>query len=422
MLARGLRGRRIDDHPVCARCKFDLTGRAPDSFNCPECGTNLQGGFATEIGNRQRRDGLFYTGGSIALLGAIPLMTLICLACIKVDPIRLKPFWWLLRDAVAMDPRMQHNEDRDEIYYRVKNNRLSLGDDQRVVNVALKLQADLSKPWNPIWGDMIESLQSRGQISAVDWKTYLAQDEPATFQIRTKVARGDPIPFRVVGEARGATRTTTLRRLTVNMIATVPGATTQYPSWGGGFGSNFSLSGFIPISADSWDHLQPGTHSLQIRFFNLASALAANPTLFGPVDCQANWTLVPNGEKSVQLIHDEVLAAQVQKSLSCEIRIDSDITVGIKSDGPPIDLAFAVSIRSGSKEWNSSSRPTIVIEKNSRNLFSTDCNFNYAPELIGQRVDIILRPSISAAAERVDIDKLLDHEFVIKDVLIGAPK
>jgi hypothetical protein len=132
--------------------------------------------------------------------------------------------------------------------------------------------------------------------------------------------------------------------------------------------------------------------------------------------------LVPNGEKSVQLIHDEVLAAQVQKSLSCEIRIDSDITVGIKSDGPPIDLAFAVSIRSGSKEWNSSSRPTIVIEKNSRNLFSTDCNFNYAPELIGQRVDIILRPSISAAAERVDIDKLLDHEFVIKDVLIGAPK
>ena len=41
-----------------------------------------------------------------------------------------------------------------------------------------------------------------------------------------------------------------------------------------------------------------------------------------------------------------------------------------------------------------------------------------APKLYGQRADIVLRPSINAAARTVNIDRLLDHEFVFKDVLI----
>jgi predicted RNA-binding Zn-ribbon protein involved in translation (DUF1610 family) len=421
IFARGRRGRRIDDHPVCVRCKFDLTGRPADSYKCPECGSNLHVRSAIEIGNRQRREGLFYTGMAIALLGAIPLMTLICLSMMSVDPIRLKPFWWLLRDA-AEDTGYAQKQECNEIYFRVKNSKLSLDDDQKVVNVALKLQADLRKQWNPLWGDIIEAIQSQGKLSAADWKTYLAQDQPATFEVRPKVARGDPIPFRLAGEVRGATRLAKLRPSAINIIATVPGATTQFPSWGGSFGSNFYLSGFIPLTAASWDHLQPGTQSLQMTFLGVASATAANPTVFGPLNCHANWTLLQSGEKSVQLYHDEALAAQVQNSLSCEIRINYNITIGIKSDGPPIDLAFAVSIRSGSKEWNPSQWPTVIIEKNSHNFFGTDSIFSLAPELIGRRADIILRPSIVAAAERVDIDKLLDHEFIIKDVLIESTK
>src|SRR6478672_11344413 len=54
----GRRGRRVDDHPVCRRCKFDLTGRAADSNRCPECGGDLSRPRAIASGNRQARIGI----------------------------------------------------------------------------------------------------------------------------------------------------------------------------------------------------------------------------------------------------------------------------------------------------------------------------------------------------------------------------
>jgi hypothetical protein len=37
-LRAGLRGRQIDNHPLCRRCGFDLTGRLAHSAKCAECG------------------------------------------------------------------------------------------------------------------------------------------------------------------------------------------------------------------------------------------------------------------------------------------------------------------------------------------------------------------------------------------------
>src|SRR5690606_29255311 len=63
----GLRGRRIDDHPVCRWCWFDLSGCAPDNVTCPECGAGLKREGAVRIGQRRR----IYTAvvlGSAAIL------------------------------------------------------------------------------------------------------------------------------------------------------------------------------------------------------------------------------------------------------------------------------------------------------------------------------------------------------------------
>jgi len=38
MLVVGLRGKKVDDHPHCRRCRFDLNHRWPDTTTCPECG------------------------------------------------------------------------------------------------------------------------------------------------------------------------------------------------------------------------------------------------------------------------------------------------------------------------------------------------------------------------------------------------
>jgi hypothetical protein len=62
----GYRGRKLDNHPICAECKFDLFGLPHTSTVCPECGQSLQTRVAILIGNRERRSGLILLG--IALL------------------------------------------------------------------------------------------------------------------------------------------------------------------------------------------------------------------------------------------------------------------------------------------------------------------------------------------------------------------
>lgn len=49
------RGRRLDDHPTCRRCRFDLTGLPATSDRCPECGADLRARRAIVIGNRAPR-------------------------------------------------------------------------------------------------------------------------------------------------------------------------------------------------------------------------------------------------------------------------------------------------------------------------------------------------------------------------------
>src|SRR5687767_3050429 len=62
------RGRRVNDHPACRRCGYDLSGSLPGSHRCPECGSNLFQRRATRHGVRVRRSGL--ATASILLLVA----------------------------------------------------------------------------------------------------------------------------------------------------------------------------------------------------------------------------------------------------------------------------------------------------------------------------------------------------------------
>src|SRR4051794_28985610 len=66
LLIAGLRGRRIDDHPLCRRCGFDLVGLPAQSVACSECGANLHDPRSVRTGHRARRGGMIAL--SLALL------------------------------------------------------------------------------------------------------------------------------------------------------------------------------------------------------------------------------------------------------------------------------------------------------------------------------------------------------------------
>jgi hypothetical protein len=56
LVRKGLRGRRVGDHPFCRHCGFDLFGRPASSKVCNECGSSLENeSAAIAIGTHERR-------------------------------------------------------------------------------------------------------------------------------------------------------------------------------------------------------------------------------------------------------------------------------------------------------------------------------------------------------------------------------
>src|SRR4051794_34691105 len=77
---RGLRGRAIDNHPICRRCGFDLYA-LDNAERCPECGTELSAS-RIRLGHRARRPVPLTIGISL-MLPAVLLLAAISYAALK---------------------------------------------------------------------------------------------------------------------------------------------------------------------------------------------------------------------------------------------------------------------------------------------------------------------------------------------------
>ncbi len=95
LLTAGLRGRRTDDHPLCRRCGFDLTGRAARTTVCGECGADLSPARAIRIGHRVRRRGLIAGGAGLGMAAAVVLGGAAWAAARGVNLLAWAPVWWL---------------------------------------------------------------------------------------------------------------------------------------------------------------------------------------------------------------------------------------------------------------------------------------------------------------------------------------
>src|SRR3954469_19276792 len=152
VLALAWRGRRVNGHPICRRCGFDLFGRPADATRCAECGEDLRRRRAIRTGARARVPKLV----TAALLLLLP--SLLCLAILGWSAARessfqhYKPVWWLLNDASSADPGARDSAF-NELTVRLRAGRLSKDE---VVGTALSIQSDPRKTWVPEWGDLLE--------------------------------------------------------------------------------------------------------------------------------------------------------------------------------------------------------------------------------------------------------------------------
>ncbi|MFT3683753.1 MAG: hypothetical protein QM783_02305 [Phycisphaerales bacterium] len=75
MVVLGRRGRKLNNHPQCRWCGFDLEGVYPQTPTCPECGAGLKRQNAVRMGVRRRSIPVMVVG---VLLVAVPLAPLRC--------------------------------------------------------------------------------------------------------------------------------------------------------------------------------------------------------------------------------------------------------------------------------------------------------------------------------------------------------
>jgi len=147
------RGRRIDVHPLCRRCRYDLSGSPEPLTRCSECGADLARPRAVRVGNRRPRRRVMWVAGALLiptlLVGGFDAYVVIR----GVDTMRLKPVWWLLRDAKSASSA---DAAVAELMRRDTEGKLSADQLNELFGAMASLHVDPNYKWPRGWTTYIE--------------------------------------------------------------------------------------------------------------------------------------------------------------------------------------------------------------------------------------------------------------------------
>jgi|GEM_PF-6955927 hypothetical protein len=261
----GWRGTRVNDHPICRRCGFDLVGRVlsgPERNICPECGADLMVHKAVQQGQRERRRWTIAAGCLLLAvgLGLAGLKTIDRLANFNWNTV--KPVWLLVYE--AKQPGFQNDLVLQELMDRRSKGELPGTVYSELAEHALAVQADPSAPWTPLWGDLILDAHERGNLPPERLDEYFTNAVEVKMNIRPRVRAGMSVPYSVTGRTtRTATKPPRSFKLTLGEVklrgpsgeeVKLPRHAGSFERWGGGppnFQSNIWL-GKEPLTPGPW--------------------------------------------------------------------------------------------------------------------------------------------------------------------------
>jgi hypothetical protein len=195
LLVMGFRGRRTNEHPVCRGCRYDLEGVYPDHAVCPECGLALAGGV--RHGVRRRRPRVVALGAVALLIGLVVAGVAVLGASSGFNWNTVKPTWLLLRETRSVTPATI-DAAFAELSDRFEEDKLDAGGITILVERILALQSDREGPWKVEWGNLFDAIDAGGFVGEDAYERYTRNSVWPTFEIRSRVRVGDPVPYRVV--------------------------------------------------------------------------------------------------------------------------------------------------------------------------------------------------------------------------------
>lgn len=426
LLIIGWRGRRIDDHPICRRCGFDLFGKPADSDTCSECGTDVSRPKTIRIGRRKRGRALIAVGLVLMFVGIGGGGLGGYATAQQIDWTPWLPLSWIAADLDATGYGT-YNPAVNEIKRRLQANSLSVNQIDWLVTTALAKQGDRTTPWPRGWRETLDDFLARGLLDEPRIKTYLTQAAAPVLEIKPTLRRGRSANFHFDGTWDRLTPATRLNGTQRSTPMTLGGAVivkspfeseTQDSAYG--FGS-YGLGTHL-YEKDVAD-IPDGPHTLTITMryeLTLNEPVQAGPftieyPLSLPVTLAAKDAVVDTFEADPSLrpaVHAAVLDARVEEDEK------GRVAVSIRTDPPPMSLAMSVHLRQDEQEQHIGTLRIRTADNAQWHRVWT----GKKPIFTDGQVDVVLRPSQDAADNTRSLDTYWGEQIVLEDIGVNAPR
>jgi hypothetical protein len=429
MLWRGLRGRAVDDHPVCKHCGRDLFALTVD--RCPECGTisEVTTGENIRIGNRQRRP-MWIAAGALGVMIALLVGGAIGLGLARgVAWIQYTPTSWLRAQVLANEAQTR-GDTIDELSRRRAT--LSAAEQTVIDQLLLQRQPDRNNAWDTRWGDWLNTSLNNGTLSKQDLESYLKNAFEPRLTIRPRTRPNASLPMESYWSVRvGRNQSTSVECLVgLTRIETVDGVLVYDKSTDGFFSTYLWLNDvfggrmtqyiWLQNRLPAGDHRLVVTHTLSFenRGIEFYQAVKTN-TLDLRIDPELSVSWAKSDLTPASIASHLKLESSGRKPKGPELtwrdENQSDLTLYLRMESTlPVALAAEVELRAGEQSHPGRSvcfEPGMV---GVETIVIRDIPDEIAEAIAAGQAKVVFRGSREVAEEKsVELTEVYQGEFIL---------
>ena len=159
---------------------------------CPECGCKLGEG-TIRLGRRVRRRGRIITALAIFILVFGLAFTTFSGTYTQLGP--YKPLWLLRADLLFVGQSLA-SAAIIELAARLADQQVDAATMDTLARELLAIQADMTRPWLPSFGDVLEAARTNQLLGDELWTRYVEQGVPLPIITRPLVRENQPVPIR----------------------------------------------------------------------------------------------------------------------------------------------------------------------------------------------------------------------------------
>jgi len=422
LLISGWRGRRVGDEPRCRKCEYILLHLTSD--RCPECGTGISA-ESTVIGEYQRRWGRAVTGIVLLILACLPMVPPVRKALVAINWYSYKPASWVLRD---LDSPGMFDMAAKELAFRDLARKLPESVRQKLIEKALLDQAAAALPSHrTVLQYYLGDTFADGRLTPSQVDRFLDQAIIMTLTVRPIVAEGDQVPYSMNFESRVASNVTvrggTSSVLWYETTVSLYKVNGEVRPRSGGFSSRSTFSFGGQGTLGSRASASPvGKHTLEVDLvWTFWYGPPHDKVMSRQVDTRtysgkASYEVVPRElVPAIELLYTSELEEQVRAAIRQPIitrHLGAGHSVMIHMDDAPCNTAFDVFVKNNQEEMRVGS----VAFAKGKGTRGYNAGGHEIRQPLPDKVTVILRPSVEAAKNTVDLTAIYSGEIEFADV------